>query len=302
MGTQPGERSGQSAPETVAEHAGELFDEARVIVGERFAEARFDLDRGLRVTVTDLSEQDVVAIGALAQRLGIERWVRIERADPHALELWEQLRHDLLGLRETHPYALQQSPSPSPGYRRPPVRIRLAPDAEDAAADLHARYGDFVALRVGALAYPPEPALAVRPPQGTGGGARTPVDPDEMHLALDGPLSIRSGRTTTHHLLLTNLSGHEIRVHTNGNITAAIIDGKTGAVVGSYVGAQRTPLIIFTAAPSETVRIPLLVGTASFDPDLGYAVPPGNWRLAAPMDLGDGRRLVSGLLHLTISS
>jgi len=125
----------------------------------------------------------------------------------------------------------------------------------------------------------------------------------DEHLGFDpsDPESIRSGQTTTHHLLLTNLSGRNLSVHTNGNITAAIIDADTGATVGGYTGAQHASLIIFTAAPSETVRIPLLVGTASYSPELGYAVPPGSWHLTAPMDLRDGRHLVTHLLEVTIS-
>lgn len=80
--------------------------------------------------------------------------MRLERADPAALEGWERLRHDLLRLQDVQPGVLEQYPTPDPGYRRPPVCINLAPGAESTAADLHARYGGFVALRVGALSYP----------------------------------------------------------------------------------------------------------------------------------------------------
>ncbi|MGH8962298.1 MAG: hypothetical protein ACRDWT_14100 [Jatrophihabitantaceae bacterium] len=299
MGTQPGERRGPTAPDEVEQRSHELFDEARRIVAERFAEASFDPDRGLRVTVIDLNDQDMAAITGLAQRLGIAGWVRVERADPAALEAWEQLRIDLLRLRDTRPRVLQQYPTPEPGYRRPPVRIHLAPDAEATAAELHARYRDFVSLRVGALPYPPGSTPQTRP-RAVAERERTPVDPAELRVALDGPLSIRSGQSTTHHLLLTNLSGSDITVHTNGTLTAGIIDANTGATVGGYAGAQIQPLVIFSAAPSETVRIPLLVGTASYSQELGYAVPPGDWHLTAPLDLGDGRRLVTGSLELTI--
>lgn len=68
-----------------------------------------------------------------------------------------------------------------------------------------------------------------------------------------------------------------------------VLDPKTLAVVGGYAGAMRAPLVVFQAGSGETVEVPLLVGTASFVPELGYAVPPGEWLLAADLDLGGGK-------------
>jgi hypothetical protein len=297
MGTPPGPR----APDRVRDQQHELFEAARLIVGERYAESRVDPDRGFRVTVIDLSDEDRAAITAVAQRLGIEDWVRIERADPVALENWEELRVELLRLREERPGVLRGYPTPNSGYRRPPVEIHLAADAAATAADLHVGFGDFVSLQVGALAYPPD---STQPPSdlATAGSELTTVDPAEMHLVLDGPLTIRSGVTTTHHVLVTNLSDHDISIKTNGNLTATVLDPDTGAPVGGYAGPQRLPLVTFTAEPGKPVRIPLLVGTASFRPELGYTVPPGNWQLSAPLRLADGRHFVSPPLELTITS
>lgn len=87
---------------------------------------------------------------------------------------------------------------------------------------------------------------------------------------------------------------HRGRPHQR-NLTAAIVDR-----AGAYFGAQTAPLIIFTAEPGRTVQIPLLVGTDSCSPDLGYAVPAGEWRVVAPLDLADGKRLVSPPLPLTV--
>jgi hypothetical protein len=300
VGEQSGTQDGSQAPDIVRDHKQELFDEARLIVGERFAGSRIDPDRGLRVTVIDLGDRDIAAITRLAQRLGIEAWVRLEPADPAALAAWEGLRVELLRLREVSPRVLRGYPMPNPGHRRPPVEIHLAPDAEATAADLHARFGDFVSLQVGALGYPPESAL---PPTslGTENAGLLPVDPAEIRLVLDGPLTIRTGDTTTHHVLVTNQSDRDIGIETNGHLTATIGEADTGAPVGGYAGAQRLPLVTFTAGPSKTVRIPLLVGTASYRPELGYTVPPGTWHLTARLRLADGRHLVSPPLELTIT-
>ncbi len=241
--------------------------------------------------VVNLDEDDAAAIHTHARRLGIDGWVRAERADPAALEAWELLRQDLLDLQDSGPGVLVSYPTPEPGYRCPPVEIQLTADAEAVAANLHATYGDFVALRVGALPYPAQPSHD-RPHRHAAAPDLVAVtDPAELRTELDGVLSIRSGDTKTHTLLLTNLSDEPISIHTNGQITALIVDLRTGATVGGYAGWQQSPLIIFTAAPSQTVRIPLLVGTASLTQDLGYKVPPGTWGLTATIHLADGRQL-----------
>ncbi|HST47617.1 hypothetical protein [Jatrophihabitans sp.] len=302
MQLHPGDDQGPTAPDDVEQHADEFFTETRALVGDRFAEARFDPDRGLRVTIIDLTDQDTTAITDLARRLGIASWVRVERAKPADLEAWERLRHDLQRLWSAEPRLLLASPTPDPGYRRPPVEICLTAAAESTAADLHNTYGDFVSLRVGALPYPPAAHL----PSPSRRSARTidrdPVNPAEMGIVLEAPLALRSGQTTTHGLLLTNLSDHDISVHTNGQLTATIIND-AGAVVGGpdTGGVRIAPLVTFTAAPSETVRIPLLVGTASYSPELGYAVPAGSWHLTVPMNLADGRHLLTPALPLTIT-
>ena len=290
-----------AAPEDVSRHAHEFFDEAELVVGDRFAEARVDPDRGLRVTIIDLTDQDIASIINAAAQLGILDWVRIERADPAALATWERLRHDLQRLQSAEPHLLMEYPVPDPGYRRPRVDIHLSADAQTTAADLHNTYGDFVALQVGALPYPPEPQSTSTRRATAPTDKRERANPDEMHIALDGPLAIRSGQTSMHGLLLTNVGTGDIHVPTNGNLTATIVDD-AGAVVGGYSGPEPIPLITFTAGPSETVRIPVLVGTASYQPELGYAIPSGTWHLTAPLDLADGRRLTTPALELKITN
>ncbi|NYJ75874.1 hypothetical protein [Allobranchiibius huperziae] len=296
----PGDIREPTAPEDVDHQAYEFFDEARLLVGDRFAEARFDPDRGLRVTIIDLTDQDTASISNAAAQLGILHWVRIEHADPAALATWERLRHDLLRLQSAEPRQLMGYPTPDPGYRRPPVDIDLTADAQATAADLHQTYGDFVALHVGALPYPPEPPSASTRRTAGPPDEREPANPAEMHIALESPLTIRSGQTRMHGLLLTNLGTEDIHVPTNGNLTASIVDD-AGTVVGGYSGPEPAPLMVYTAGPSETVRIPLLVGTASYRPELGYAIPPGTWHLTAPLNLDDGRRLTTPALELTIT-
>ncbi len=44
-------------------------------------------------------------------------------------------------------------------------------------------------------------------------------------------------------------------------------------------------LITFQVEPGAIERIPFLIGTASFRPELGYTVPPGSWGIQVPLDL-----------------
>jgi hypothetical protein len=60
-------------------------------------------------------------------------------------------------------------------------------------------------------------------------------------------------------------------------------------------------------AAGATERVPLLIGTDSFTPELGYILPPGSWGLQAPLDLApDPRtrphRRLTPVLPLTITA
>lgn len=294
-------QQGEEAPPVIEERSPELFGVAAALLGGRLAHCQYDPDRGLRLTIVDMTEHDVIAIQEAATRLGVDGWVRVEPAEPAHLIAWEGVRHHLIRLSEVSPRLLSSYPAPEPGYRRPPVEIHLTalPESVAAAEDLHDQYGDFVSLHVGALRYPLDPEVSW-PRRGTVADG-DPVDPAELNVSLNGPLSVPSGHTVTHDLDLLNRSNQPITVLTNGHLTARVTDPATGATVGGYVGAQIAPMVSYTADPQQTVRIPLVVGTASLTPALGYTVPAGRWQLTAPLGLADGRHLISPPLPFTVT-
>lgn len=199
------------------------------------------------------------------------------------MAVWDELKVVLARLLDQQPGALMRYPGPDVDEgRQPPFTIGLAPWAAATAEELHRRFGGDIELTVGALSYPP----GRQPPRPAADPSPELLDPEEVAAALDGPAVVSSGHTVRHGLLLHNRSGHELQIATNGAITAAIVDPRTGEVVGGFAGAQALPLVVFRVAPQETGRVPLLIGTASFLLRLGYTIPPGDWGIQATLTLG----------------
>jgi hypothetical protein len=220
------------------------------------------------------------------------------------MAVWDELRGVLARLRDEQPGVLMLYPMPEADEGGPPpFVIRLAPWAAATAAELHRQFGDDVELTVGALGYPPGHPPA-RPP--AAGPAPDLLDPDEIAAGLDGLAVVCSGHNLLHGLLLRNLTGRELQIATNGQVAAVVVDPRTGEVAGGFSGPEHRPLIMFTVPPGQTGRIPLLIGTASCTPRLGYAIPPGDWGLYATLALGpptrDSPRRRTPILPLTITA
>jgi hypothetical protein len=220
------------------------------------------------------------------------------------MAVWDELEVVLGRLRDEQPDALMEYPTPEADEdRQPPFTIRLAPWAAATAEELHQQFGDDIELTVGALPYPP----GRQPPRPSVPGPLPDLlDPHEIAAELDGPAVVGSGHTLRHGLLLRNLTGRELQIATNGQVTATVVDPHTGEMVGGFAGFQHLPLVIFRVAPGQTGRVPLLIGTASFTPRLGYVIPPGDWGIQATLTLGphprDSPRRRTPVLPLTITA
>jgi hypothetical protein len=211
---------------------------------------------------------------------------------------WDDLRFVLAQLRGEHPCPLVMYPNPR-HQGKPPLRIKLAPWAAATAETLHKRFGDYVSLTVGTLPYPPARAThRPRLPDQTA----DPLHPDKVPVSLDGPAVVQSGHTLRHGLLIRNRTGAALKLSTSGQVTAVVVNPGTGRVVGGYCGSQRLPLLTVRVAPGATERLPLVIGTASFTPELGYAVPAGQWGIQATLELHSGQRRLTPLMPLTITA
>ena len=218
---------------------------------------------------------------------------------------WDELKVVLARLHDEQPGVLTGYPTPwADEGRAPPFQITLAAWASATAEELHRQFGGDVELTVGALPYPPgrQPRwpLVMEPPAEL-------LSPQQATVELDGPAAVHSGHTLRHRLLLHNQSGDDLTIAaTNGQLTTAVVHPATGEVVGGFAGAQALPLITYRVAPGQTQPIPLLTGTASFTPRLGYTVPPGSWGIQATLTLGPDPRNSSHrrtpVLPLTITA
>ncbi|WP_433164399.1 hypothetical protein [Kribbella sp. CA-247076] len=209
---------------------------------------------------------------------------------------WESLRVDLRRLREESPGALVAFPSPDSERSEKRFQVELAAWAIDVAAALKAKYGSLVDLRVGAMTFPARQLWVSEYTRQLLDGLAEPTGLDVEPLS---PLTIRSGRSTHEEVLVTNRTEQEQVLLTNGALTSAVTDS-SGAVVGLYVGPRTAARVGFAIEPHQSRPVPVLIGTASVVPDLGYAVPPGQWRLVIAL-LTYKRKMVSAPLEITVS-
>jgi hypothetical protein len=184
----------------------------------------------------------------------------------------------------------------------PSCHLTLAAWATEIAESVHSRFGDEVAVTVGALSFPGRTfspkgggVVVYRPPENL-----PRLGPEQVAASLSGELAVRSGFDVVSELQLRNLGTRELTIWTNGNLTARFLDPTSGEIVGGFTGAQELPGILFHAAPGETIVVPLLVGTNSLVPALGYAIPPGQWAIDAVLDLGNEGRYVTPTVPITV--
>ena len=164
------------------------------------------------------------------------------------------------------------------------IEVVLAADEEGLADDLLSRYGDAVHVRVGALAFPLEDAEAVcddPDPSTDVPGLRIEV------VAPAEPISAAGVTPLQLHVELTNDGDIPIQFD-SGTAVGTILD-----LSGKVVSASGTILIADVGfgvdlGPGASTELPLMVSTASCDPELGYVLPPGEYQLVAAVQHSDG--------------
>jgi hypothetical protein len=194
---------------------------------------------------------------------------------------------------------LVSTPNTDAGRPRhgPPWRIGLRPWATEVAEELHRHFGDDVDLFVGQFSYPEKRPRRPRPIKHP---ESIDADPNEMSVELEAPLVVRSGHSVTGHVLIRNRASDELAIESGGGLFGEVLDPATGDIVGGYRGWVAAPLVTWKLASGESKRVRMHVGTASDRPELGYAIPPGEWAVRAVLKLGDGRRVRTPMWSLRV--
>lgn len=207
------------------------------------------------------------------------------------MSTWDELRTRLTELEGEDCLLVWPNTSNDEGGK-PPYWVHLQPWAVDVAEELHARFGDAVQLRVGAMTFPgclnvprsvePQPSIL--------------IEPDDITVNLEGPSEVQSGRSLNTDLRFHNHTDASVEIHTLGEWTdTRLVDLDTGDIVGGdrgYIPRQLSisrPTVL-QLLPHGSALIPITVGTASTVPELGYIVPPGEWGLVAYLWVGDDYR------------
>jgi hypothetical protein len=180
------------------------------------------------------------------------------------------------------------------------VSVRLRPDEEALAAELHGRFGNALELTVGALPYPRARKERHRPPP-PAQPTRRVISGLVSRIELDPP-EVAAGNTASGRVVLGNTGSEEISLQTGQPLVASLVDPETGEVVGGYVSAVAGTGLSFRISPGAEARVPLLVGTASYRTELGNALPPGRYIVRTQIPLGAGREVVEvadGVLTVT---
>jgi len=220
------------------------------------------------------------------------------RSLPHSVLELQGVRAEVDEIARTSPTGAFKSW----GNRIGRVNIMLRADQEPLAAELRQRFGDMVDIRLGFLTFPR------RGFEFPGGrrrlmSASSPLpilDPDRATVAVPEGLEVASGADLLTELYVHNVGPEELVILTGGQVMARVIDPTTGDAVGGFTGAQAAMLVSFRIAPGDRFSIPLLVGTGSTNPELGYAVPPGSWSIEVPLSFENGEAVRTPPFPLTV--
>lgn len=261
----------------------DLHDDASVLLeyGQQHPDTwtglRFDGGRLVALfTDPDAHRADVAALVAHPERVSVQAAKRTER---EVLAVLAQVRDRLESVKGRWSGF---------GPRLGVVSVDLRGNAEDIARELHERFGDAVALRVGAHDYPyaePGPPAALLP------APRSTLQVAAALVAIPDSSVITTGETVSGQVEITNATSADLlALDTDQPLDGCLLehDQVAGVTTAFRAGTgQRVRL-----GPGERMTIPFFAGTDSRDPRRGPTLPPGRYQLVVTIpihSLGDSQ-------------
>jgi hypothetical protein len=230
-----------------------------------------------------------------------EPWVRVVAAftgnlDAHCAALQELVAHperlevirlrytveDLQRIRnEIQSQMTPGGPIEGLGESMGHVHVQLRAEGEPVAAELWARYGDALRLRVGTAPYPPSdsPTAALACDLGAidewprGVSARLDLEDD----------LIASGKHGKGTVTIVNESDERFREELGQPEVGWVFEQGGTTPVGAFTGAIAGEGRSIDLAPGEQDSLTMVFGTAACDPSQGYALPPGIYEVRAEL-------------------
>jgi hypothetical protein len=175
------------------------------------------------------------------------------------------------------------------------VSVDMRADGEALAAELWARYGDAVGLRVGTAPYPPPDPPTVATACDIGEIVEWPAGVAAT-LEVDDDV-IASGKDTGGRATIVNDSAERFTADLGETEVGYVFEEGGTTPVGVYTRGMAGPVGVGAdLAPGEQISVNVVVGTASCDISRGYALPPGTYDVRAvfPATYEDTGQIVPG--------
>ena len=164
------------------------------------------------------------------------------------------------------------------------IEVALRADGEAMARQIVERYGDAVNVTVGLLSYP----------DGTRADGLTTCMPATGPLRVDAPLrgtlvlepgGVSSGAGFNAKVQVANVGTEDFDFQSGAPATALVFAPSGTEAIGTFTGGIGGVGLGQVLRPLESIDIDVLGGTASCDPALGYALPPGRYEARAVIDV-----------------
>jgi hypothetical protein len=162
------------------------------------------------------------------------------------------------------------------------VNIGLRSDGESLAAQLHERFGGDVRVTLGLFPYPRDRTPTSEERHVVEVWRNRPVDEAISIPGLEATLELAenavvAGQDGAGRVILRNVGRTKVNFSSDRPLIGAVTDPVSGESIGGYFGGIGGTGQGVRLSPGEEQVIDMIFGTASWDLQRGYALPPGRY-------------------------